>query len=152
MFSTPGVVLLPRTDSTLAWGPTVFYRVTHHSATQIVAFFNPVAGMGGDEKPATQLREIGLYEKGISLFDAAPGQFTQRTIDQLLDIGNGLFVFGGAYAHPHPILREDLEHFIGWNKNFAPIIQHGKTVTCLGTLDHGFGVSLFRLHLAFKAL
>ena len=126
--------------------------MTQDSAAQIVTLVGTVARLGRNEQPAIHLWQIGLHKQCLTLAHTTPGKIAQRAAHQLLNIGDGFIVFGGADADPDPVIREGLEHFLRRNEYFATIIQHGKAIASLGAFDHRFSVLFFGLHLGLQAL
>ena len=78
----------------------------------------------------------------------------------MFDVSHGTVIFAWlgfwpscrADADTNAIPGQDFQHFIGWDENFAAVVDHCEPVAILGAFDGGFGVLFLRLNLIFEAL
>ena len=125
--------------------------VAQDRTAHVVTFLDAVAGMGRDEQPAIQLRQVRLDEYRLALAHTAAGELSQRAVQQLLDVGDGLVVLGRTDTDLDPVIGEGLEHLVRRDEDFAPIFQYGETVARLGAFDDSLGALFLCLHLRFEA-
>ena len=93
--------------------------------------------MGRYEQPTCQAGQVRLDKHRLALAYTAPGEFTNRTVDQTLDFSNGPAPLVRANTNLDAVIGKSLEHFVGRDEYLPPVIEHGEAITRLRALDDG---------------